>query len=145
MLLRARAEGEVSFQAKGERLAVDRERDKLRLLIDRRALAAHFCRGPDGLRVNAKDPSKAHRHILPGRHEQGVAVSIADGVRSKADVRQVDPILAGIRNRLTEVFMRVRDENVHHIAGVGVRSELWQKLCEIGIAHAVDGLLREIP
>ena len=114
------AEGEISFQAKGERLAVDRERDKLRLLIDRRALAAHFCRGPDGLRVNAKDPSKAHRHILPGRHEQGVAVSIADGVRSKADVRQVDPILAGILPRRLLGAVQVR---VHIRAGRGGQVE----------------------
>src|SRR5580704_5071701 len=43
------------------------------------------------------------------------------------------------------MFVRVANEEVNNVALVSLRAELWQQLCEIRVAHAIDRLAREIP
>src|SRR5271154_5026959 len=46
---------------------------------------------------------------------------------------------AGVGDGLAEVFVRVGDEKVDHVAVVGVGAELGQRLIEIGVGHGFDG------
>jgi hypothetical protein len=56
-----------------------------------------------------------------------------------------DAILPRVGDELTKVFVRVGNENVNNVALVSLRAELWQQLCEIRVAHAIDRFGREIP
>src|ERR1700752_3988952 len=52
-------------------------------------------------------------------------------------------ILARVGDELAKVFVRVCNENVNNVALVSLRAELWQQLCKIGVAHAIDRFVRE--
>src|SRR6202162_1169290 len=56
-----------------------------------------------------------------------------------------DSVHARIRDRLAEGLMCVGDQDVHHVAGIGLRAQFGQQFCEVGVAHALDCLLGKLP
>src|SRR5580704_402101 len=56
-----------------------------------------------------------------------------------------DAVHARVRHQLPEVLVCIRDQNVHYVPGVRLRTQLRQQLCKIRVAHTVDRLLRELP
>jgi hypothetical protein len=60
-------------------------------------------------------------------------------------VRRDNAIFTCISHDLAEVLVGVGDENVYDVTGIGLRTEFRQEFCEIGVAHAVNSLLRELP
>jgi hypothetical protein len=43
------------------------------------------------------------------------------------------------------MLVSVCDQEINYVAGIRLRTEFRQQLGEIGIAHAIDGFLRELP
>ncbi len=55
------------------------------------------------------------------------------------------PFFAGVGDQLAKVFVSVGDQNVNHIAGIGVGTKLRDGFGEIGVSHGVDRLPGEFP
>lgn len=58
--------------------------------------------------------------------------------------RRDNTVFAGINHELTRVLVCVSNQDVYHIAGIRLGTKFWQQFCKIGVAHAVDRLLREL-
>src|SRR5689334_3412294 len=56
-----------------------------------------------------------------------------------------DAILPRVGDELAQVFMSVSNENVNNVALVSLGAQLWQRLGEIRVAHAIYRFVCEVP
>src|SRR3984893_13732327 len=59
--------------------------------------------------------------------------------------RRDNAVFARVSYQLAEMLVCISDQNVDHIAGIRLRTELRQQFGEIRIAHAVDGVFAKVP